>query len=111
MNINQGFRMFHQKPGFVVTALVMSLSLFGLQACGGGGTTESRTQNPITQQPNDTTAPSIMSSSLDATPVDYTKVITVTFDENIKALNSDVVLHLVPGQNVQCRFESDCRYQ
>ncbi len=101
--------MFHQKSGYIATVLVMSLSFFGLQACGG--TTESRTQNPITQQPGDTTAPSIMSSSLDAIPVDYTKVITVTFDEKIKALNSDVVLHLVPGQNAQCRLESDRCYQ
>jgi len=84
--------MFFRTTNLAATLLLLSTALFGLQACGGGSTaTDSSTTT-------DTTAPTVKQSSFDTTPVDYKKVITVTFSESIKAVDADIVLHSVTGQ-------------
>ncbi len=96
--------MFHRLTGLTTPALIITISLFGLQACGGGdSTTPVTNKDPAgnTDPVNDKTAPTVKSSSVDSsTAVDYTKPITVEFSEKITATDNDVVLHLMPGMVV-----------
>ncbi|MFV1982453.1 MAG: Ig-like domain-containing protein, partial [Thiohalomonadales bacterium] len=83
--------MFHRMTRLAVTTLIITTTLFGLQACGGGDSTTA----PINKDPasgtKDKIAPTVTTSNLGT--VDYTQAIIIKFSEAIVVTDADVVLH------------------
>jgi len=93
--------MFRRTTNLTVSILVLSIALFGLQACGGGSPKTNPTTTGTTT-PVDTTAPTVQSVSAVGNNVDYTKEITVIFDDDINPNVSatDVTLQISGGADV-----------